>query len=180
MGHLPDDPPNEMLFHIIPFEYASEIAYVISNWARLEYEIDGTIWSLAGLDDTPKIGACLTAQYSTANHRFNALISLARIRGVPDFEIGKLNKFKERAMALGERRNRVAHDPWLTSWDPRNAKSGPGQTYRLQKTARAKLDYDYKPIALEELKALKADIEAAIQEFNDLPFNPTIEVYKTR
>lgn len=178
MGRLPDDPPEEMLLQVIPYEYASQIAYIISSWALLEHEIDGLICDLAGLYDSPRIGACLTAQYSTAAHRFNALISLARVRGVPEFEVAKLNKFKEYALALAERRNRVAHDPWLTSYNYKNL--GPerqGKTYRLQKTARSKLEYDYKPITVEELTRLKEEILEAIDKFREIKLNPTIDTW---
>ena len=178
MGHLPDDPEDELLLHVIPYEYASEIASVVSGWAMLEYEIDGAIWNLAGLEYNPKVGACLTAQYSTVNSRFNALIALARVRGVSEFEIAKINKFKERTLAIGERRNRVVHDPWLTGYDFQKSSFSDqqGKTYRLQKTARSKLEYEYKPIALEELKTLNKDIQTAIEEFNNLSLITTIEL----
>src|SRR5690242_20728217 len=101
MARMPDEPPNEILLHVIPWEYTSEIAYVVSSWALLEYEIDGAIWDLAGLEST-RIGACLTAQYSTVSARFNALLSLARLRGVPDFEIARLNRFKDRVLAMAD------------------------------------------------------------------------------
>ena len=174
MAHMPDEPLNEILLHVIPWEYTSEIAYVVSTWALLEYEIDGAIWDLAGLETTPRIGACLTAQYSTVSARFNALISLARLRGVPDFEIARLNRFKDRVLGLADRRNRVAHDPWLSSM---SSKDQPTKTYRLQKTARAKLDYDYKPIELDELKTLRTEIEDAIKEFGEFTLHPTIDTY---
>jgi hypothetical protein len=178
MARMPDEPEDGMLFNVIPYDYASEIAYIVSNWARLEYDIDAVIWDLAGLYDSPRIGACLTAQYSTVVHRFNALISIARLRGVPDFEIAKLNKFKDRALGLSDRRNRVVHDPWLTAVDYRKKfEERTGKTYRLQKTARAKLEYDYKPITIEELAALKDAIEAAITEFREIRLNPTIDTW---
>jgi hypothetical protein len=180
MAHLPKDPPGEMLFQIIPDEYALQIAYIVSSWALLEYEIDGAIWDLAGLlDDFPRIGACLTAQYSTVAQRFNALISFARLRGVPEFEISKVNKFREHALALADRRNRVAHDPWLTSLDLKDIGGPHGQTYRLQKTARSKLEYDYKPITLDELRTLKEEITDAIDKFGKIKLNPTIDTWKT-
>jgi hypothetical protein len=45
----------------------------------------------------------------------------------------------------------------------------------LQRTARAKLDHDYKAVPLEELKALRKDIEDAFGIFqgpnsNEIPF----------
>jgi hypothetical protein len=166
MDSLPDEPPN--LFHVIPYEYASEIAYIISGWAQLEYEMDALIWELAGLSDTPSIGVCLTAQFSTVNVRLNALISLAKVRNVPEFKISKLNRFRERSGALADRRNRVAHDPWLGSYDDemRNLQN----MYRLQRTARGKLDHEYKMVPIEELQGLKKEIEEAHRHFRDLAY----------
>jgi hypothetical protein len=163
---MPDEPPNEMLFHSIPREYAVQIAHVVTGWAQVEHDIDAAIWELANLYDTPDIGACLTAQFTTVNARLNALISLARVRGIPDFQIGKLNKFRDRATALADRRNRVAHDPWLSAYG--KGLKELGKVYRLQKTARSKLDYSYKLIALGELEALTKEIEEAYLAFSEL------------
>lgn len=168
MALIPDDPDDGILLNVIPYEYAHEIASIVSYWAQLEYDLDGTIWDLAGLYDSPRIAACLTAQYSTVAHRFNALISIARLRGVSEFELAKLNKYRERVLALADRRNRVVHDPWMTSVDYKKpAGQHTGKTYRLQKTARSKLEYAYKPISLDELKALKDEIVAAISAFSE-------------
>jgi hypothetical protein len=166
MARTPTEPTDETLFAVIPYEYASEIAYVISGWAQLEYDMDALIWELAGLSDNPDVGACLTAQFSTVNVRINALLALARVQGIPSSQIAKLNKFRERASAVGERRNRVAHDPWLSAYgkDLKDLQ----KVYRLQRTARAKLEHEYKPVSLEELQALRSEIEEALQKFNDL------------
>jgi len=164
---MPDEPPDEMLFHSIPREYAVQIARVVTGWAQLEHDIDGATWELANLYDTPEIGACLTAQFTTVNARLNALISLARVRGIPDFQIGKLNKFRERVTGLADRRNRVAHDPWLSAYG--TGMKDLGKVYRLQKkTAKARLDYGYKLIAIKDLEALTNEIEEAYLAFSEL------------
>jgi hypothetical protein len=160
----PDEPANS--FHVIPYDFASEIAYIISGWARLEYEIDALIWELAGLYDDPDIGACLTAQFSNLGARFNALIALARLKGIAELNISKLNKFKESANGIADRRNRVAHDPWLAAYDDKLEK--PKEVYRLQKTARGHLQHLYKSVSLDELRNLKNEIETAISRFGDL------------
>lgn len=161
-----DDPPNEMLFHVIPHEYAQEIVHIISGCARLEYEIDTVIWELAGFTDNPNIGACLTAQFPTVNIRINALIALARVQKIPAFQISKLNRFRDKATAIADKRNRVAHDPWMSAYGD-NLKPLE-KMYRLQKTARAKLEHEYKHVPLDELKALRKEIETALAQFNDL------------
>lgn len=163
MSKEPDEAPGEILLGLLPFQYAEEIGHLIAGWARLEHNIDEMVWSLANIEDA-NIGACLTAQFSTVHARLNALLALARFQGYPEPQIAKLNKFKERATALAERRNRIAHDPWLSSWAIKGAHAS--TTYRLQKTARSKLDFNYKPVTLEELKELRQQIEDATKRFD--------------
>jgi hypothetical protein len=160
------EPPH--LYGVIPYEFASEIANIVSHFAQLEYNIDTVIWELAGLSDMPNgidIGACLTAQIPAVVPRIEALIALARVQGVPEDRVRKLNKFKEHARSVGERRHRVAHDPWFATWKNDWPEC---DVYRLQRTAKAKLEHGYKQVAIDELKALTADIQATIEEFNDL------------
>lgn len=160
------EPPH--LYGVIPYEYSNEIANIVSQFAQLEYNIDTVIWELAGLSDMPNgidIGACLTAQIPSVVPRIEALIALARVQGVPEDRVRKLNKFKEHARGVGERRHRVAHDPWFATWQPDRPES---EVYRLQRTAKAKLEHGYKHVAIDELKALTADIQAVIDQFNEL------------
>jgi hypothetical protein len=72
----------------------------------------------------------------------------------------------------------VVHDPWLTAYDYTKGERV-GKTYRLQKTARAKLEYAYKAISLEELKSLKDAIIEAISGFHEVGLNPTIDTWNT-
>lgn len=160
----PDEGPDEMLLDLLPYEYAQAIGYVVAAWAKVEHDIDEMIWSSAGIEDHD-IGACLTSQYSSVHARINALLALARLKGEPEAEITKLHKFSKRIADLSERRNRLVHDSWKTTWKLRGVQSR--ATYRLQRTARAKLDHDYKPVSLDELAALKKEIEEAFSIFND-------------
>jgi len=163
MAKEPDEGPGEILSELLPFEYAEAIGYVVAGWARLEHDIDEIIWSLAEIEDK-NVGACLTAQFSTVHARLNALIALARLKGHSEFQIAKLNKFRDHITGLVERRNRIAHDPWLTLW-PLKGDMRPIKSYRLHKTARSKLDFDYKPVTLDELKNLRKEIEEAFSRF---------------
>jgi hypothetical protein len=166
MAKEPDEPEGEILLKLLPFEYAEEIGRVVAGWAQLEHDIHETVWSLADIEDQ-NIGACLTSQYSTVNACLNALLALARLKGYSESQIAKLNKFREYVAALAERRNRIAHDPWLSSW----VLKGPAKaskTYRLHKTARSKLDFNYKPVTLDELKELRTEIEEAFKRFPKL------------
>jgi hypothetical protein len=180
MPHIPDEPEEGFLSYVIPFEYSTAIGDVVSKWALLEHEIDWMIWSLAGLVENAKIGACLTAQYSSVAARFNAMFALARLRGVPEFQIAKLNKFRDQVFGLAERRNRVAHDPWFANWDFKSTPARQTATYRLHKTARSKLEYTLKPIEMEELKALSEAIDQAMRDFDAIEISTSIEPYEIR
>jgi hypothetical protein len=180
MTRIPDEPESGFLSEVIPFEYTTAIGEVVSKWALLEHAIDEAIWDFAGLYDSPKIGACLTAQYSTVAARFNALLSLARLRGVEEFQITKLNRYRDHVLGLAERRNRVAHDPWLAHVDIESKPIRVDATYRLHKTARAKLDYTLKPIAISELKALSEELDKTVADFSELGLTPTIAPYEIR
>lgn len=160
----PNEAPDELLLDLIPFEYAEAIGYVVTAWAKVEHDIDEMIWSSAGIEDHD-IGACLTSQYSSIHARLNALLALATLKGEPESEITKLNRFQKRIASLSERRNRLVHDSWKTAWKFKESRST--KTYRLQRTARAKLDHEYKPVSLEELVALRKDIEGAFDIFHD-------------
>lgn len=163
----PDESEGEILLKLLPFEYAEEIGCVIAGWAQLEHDIHEVVWSLAEIENK-NVGACLTSQFGTVNACLNALLALARLKGYSDFQIAKLNKFREFVTGLAERRNRVAHDPWLSSWVIKGPAKA-SKTYRLHKTARSKLDFNYKPVTLDELKELRKEIEEAFNRF------PTLE-----
>ncbi len=135
---------------------AALIVRAISDWATLEYEIDDLICDLGEVE--VEIGACMTAQFPTVNALLNALIAIAQVRKVSSAAIGRLNKFREWANAIADRRNRVAHNPWHRSLSTR-------QLCRQQKTAKARLDHSYKPVTEAELTASVQDIEAADTQF---------------
>ncbi len=181
MSRYPDEPSDGYLSEVIPIEYTTLIGEIVSKWALLEHEIDVVLWDMAGLNDTPKIAACLTGQYVSVAARFNALIAIARLRGVSEFQIAKLNKFKEHVLGLAERRNRVAHDPWLANWDFQAKPMRPTATYRLHKTARSKLEYTLKPIELSELQSLKDEIEKILTDFGGLgSIDPPLAPFEVR
>ncbi len=156
---MPDDPDNELLLQHIDLYHAWELAMAISAWAGLEYEIDELLWELARLE--PNQGACLTAQFSNVNSRFNALLALCRLENVSPKLIMELNAFKVKALAMADVRNRLVHDPWGSTYQS-------GKHYRLQKTARAKLDYSYKHVSEEDMKEIRTKIDGLIEEFRSI------------
>lgn len=153
---MPDDPDDDLLLNYIDLHHGAAIARAISAWAHLEYKIDEMIWELARLE--PEQGACLTAQYGSVNSRFNALMSLCRVEKVKPKFISKLNSFKTKALAAADLRNRIVHDPWGSTFKSK-------KHYRLQKTAKATLDYSYKPVSEEDINKIEKTIESLIEEF---------------
>lgn len=156
---MPDEPSDDVLFDYLDVYHAAAIARAISAWAKIEFEIDEFIWQLAQLE--PNVGACLTTQFPGVVARMNALISLARQQKVNKARIGRLNKFKTLATALADERNRLVHDPWLFGYNSK-------KLYRLHKTAREHLEYEYKVVTEAELTALEARMSGALDRLRDL------------
>ncbi len=150
-----------LLSYLNPY-FGSAIASVISSWARFEYRIDEAIWRLSGL--LPEIGACITAQLTTVASRFNALSALVQMQGWEDSKIKKLNKVRDKSFAIADKRNRVAHDPWFMAYKSKNH-------YRLQKTAKGRLEYVYKIVTEDELVKIRDEAEALTLEFEDILYN---------
>jgi hypothetical protein len=156
---LEDPGDDDLLLSYLDPYFGSAIADVISSWARFEYRIDEAIWRLAGLE--PEAGACITCQLTTVASRFSAFTALAQMTGWEDFKIKKLNKLKDKAFAIAEKRNRVAHDPWFMAYKSKNH-------YRLQKTAKGRLEYVYKIVPEAELMQIRNDAEALSVEFDSI------------
>ena len=151
---MPEEP--EGLIPFVGYDLALAIIGAISGWSRFEYEIDELIWQLAGLE--PECGACLTAQHQTVSARFDALLALSRVQNVSSEHIMQMNRLRSRSDALAKKRNRLVHDPWFVAYRTENQ-------YRLQRTARARLEHSYVPVTLEEVKEIEVSIEKLIENF---------------
>ena len=152
MTHIPDEPSDGFLSEVIPYHYSTAIGEVAPKWALLEHEIDAAIWDFAGLFDTPKIGHVSPA--NTLQLRPNLMPSLPWCTSARFLNCRLRNSIVSRGgvFDLAEKRNRVAHDPWLANWDLKATPINVDKTYRLHKTARGKLEYVLKPTTLDELK----------------------------
>lgn len=87
--------------------YIGEVAY---EWAHLEHILDTIIWKMAGVE--PPKGACLTAQVMGAAPRYRAIISLAKLLGLPERVVKRTNKLMGETYDVSEQRNRIVHNPW--------------------------------------------------------------------
>jgi hypothetical protein len=154
---MPEE-PDELLYHRMQIAQAAELGRAISAWAYFEYRLDETIWLLARLEEEP--GACLTAQFGSVAQRFNALFALARVEKITERSLKKMNDVRNRALAIAEKRNRIAHDPWFYGYESQ-------QHYRMHKTAKAVLEFKLKPVSLEELKAIEQEFVDLTHKFNE-------------
>jgi hypothetical protein len=155
----PNEPDDEYLTEYVQTEYAAILGRIISKWAAFEYMVDAMTWDLASIE--PPVGACLTSQFSNLNARFNALLSVALMMNVSRMHLNKMNKLKDKALGYADRRNRIVHDPWYSSMES-------NKHYRLVKTARSRLEFEYKAVPLEELNQFEIEIRQFMDEFRDL------------
>jgi hypothetical protein len=109
-----------------------------SDWAFLEAMIDETIAELAKADE--QAVACITSQL-----RMDALIALARLRGLSEPIIKELKSFQGRLQALGEERNRVVHDPLV---ERRSEALEKGKVSKFTSTARGVLKFGFFSVSL--------------------------------
>ena len=164
---MPDE-PEEILYGRMKIDHAAALGRAIATWANFEFEVDEVIWALARLEADQ--GACLTAQYSTAAQRFDALLSLAALQGVNQIHIGKLNKVRDWALAIAQKRNRIAHDPWFYGRES-------DKHYRLHKTAKGKLDFKFKAVDEEELKAIESEFLDLTVRFQEVKHAMLLDFY---
>jgi hypothetical protein len=125
----------------------------------LEALIDGAIANLARCGEAEM--TCVTAQLIGPAKRMDALIALFTHRkGSADLR-KQLNKFKGKVQDLGERRNRVVHDPLVKN-------EGTGQVHKFLATAKGELKYSFEPVSKEQMAGVAVSIREAIQEFRRL------------
>jgi hypothetical protein len=150
------------LFPNLPeqFQFAANhfasIGIIASTWAAFEISLDIAALQLAGV--TEKIGLCFTAQVIGPARKIDAYISVARERGATKF-MGDLDKFAKDTIGLGERRNRVVHDPWQFQ---------NGSAKRLEATARRKLRLELIEVSHAEITSLMFGIQGHQARFVDL------------
>ncbi len=138
-----------------PTEYAQCIAKIISYWSALEYNINLSIWHLAGV--YPAIGACITEQIYTLDGRLKAIQSLLELRRAPSDLLRKVNKFKQKSYKSQAIRNRVAHDTWHRTIESK-------RMVQLTLEARGALTYRFKHIPLDEFERDCEEVRRSMRE----------------
>jgi hypothetical protein len=108
-------------------EFYQAIGVIATEWAKLEFWLDGTIWMLAAIDSLDA-AACLTAQIPNSGRKFDAIIALAAQRACPESLLKELRSLSGKSDNLQRRRNRIVHDSWM-------AEQTTGTHYRLEISA---------------------------------------------
>jgi hypothetical protein len=138
-----------------PDDYAQGIAKIISYWSALEYNINLSIWHLAGI--YPAIGACMTEQIFTLDGRLKALLALLKLRRAPEALVTRVNKFGEKSRKAQDVRNKIAHYTWHQGTESK-------QMLQLEIGAKRSLTFGFKPILIESLKADQDTVRNAMRE----------------
>ena len=153
MSESPDEPKHPGFE--FPDDFAQCIAQITAAWSALEYNVDMSIWHLAGV--YPAIGACITGQIYTLQGRISALVALMNLRKAPTNLISRVNKFSESVRKPLEIRNRLVHDQWFRTKET-------GQMKQLEIGAKGTLTYGFKRIDIEPLTADMEVVRTAMRE----------------
>ncbi len=153
---MPDE-PGDILLNRLRSDYAAALGSAIAAWAYFEFRIDELIWELARVEQD--VGACLTSNYGTVAQKFDALFAIARLVKVDEKHLNQLKKIRLKADGHAQSRNRIVHDPWFFGSESRIH-------YRLQKTAKSRLDFSFKPVSIEHLKTLEREFVALTHSFD--------------
>lgn len=164
----------------LPDAHFAALGRMMSAWASLEQFIDTMCAVLLGGDMT---GAhCLTAQIMGPGRKLDALLALMAHKGASEQTLARTRSLAGRVVGLGNRRNRMAYDPWSNEGvgDDGYDDLIPGATsglfaglkrarkfapHRREITAQKRLVIEHKRVETAEIDALTAEIEAMWQEF---------------
>jgi hypothetical protein len=147
-GPLPDDHP-----------FYQMVGRVAAEWAHLEHVLDEAIWDLAGL--TPASGSCITAELRGTYARYKAILTLGTVAGISQKTLDKAEVQMGKSNGLGEKRNRLVHDPWFVESSSKAAGQFASMIWK-------KRQYGFLPIDNAEFKKTISDIQKARNDANAL------------
>jgi hypothetical protein len=126
--------------------------------AYVERLLDRMIWQLLRLG--PIEGAVQTRSLPNLEQRFDRILALGAEQGLPDTLLMRLPELRRRAIALGEARARIIHDPWYVETD-----SGRSAQFRAMPKRAATPIFDFVHVAPEEVRNV---LEDQVKLWNDL------------
>jgi hypothetical protein len=139
-------------------QHLAAIGLVAARWSQLELIID--LKSILFARVSVETGICFTAQISGVARKFDAFISLAKLKGADESSCKKLKKFHEKVTAVAERRNRIVHDVW--DFD------NPLVPNRLEATARKQLRFMKIEHSTGDVLRVAEDIYKVMTEFEEI------------
>jgi hypothetical protein len=151
-------------------EHFAAIGVVAAEWANFEATVDYEAITLAGMLE--ELGACFTAQISGIGRKLDAYIAVARHLGAREVLIKEAIRFSESAHALGEKRNRIVHDPWNLNME--------GNPRRFEITARKRLRYEFVDMSTCEVLKCAGDVMGIVEKFIKLCGNITSDIQASR
>jgi hypothetical protein len=144
------------------------VGRVASEWAHVEHLLDTMIWDLAGIRGA--IGACITGEMIGAANRFKIIMNLLDLGSISPEIISEVEAAKNKAISVGNMRNRVIHDPWYIQ----KGTDTPSQ-FRTRPTTKpnpkkysAYRKYGHEPATQEFMKSVINDIRKLRRNLFDL------------
>jgi len=153
------EPAEEYREIIGQHEALNLVGQIASSWAILEWQMDMTIWWLAGIEEPE--GACITGQLFSIHPRMRAIIALTKLKNKPHELINRLNKFSADSETVVRLRNRAVHDPWYVGL-------ASGQIAQHKITAEKELKMEMAPRTLDGLKTTLTEIHKLRRRFTDM------------
>jgi hypothetical protein len=149
------------LFKPLPDDHPvyQTVGLIASETARIERLLDQSICNVASVD--LKVGACLTGQMIGPGPRWNALLQLARHRGMSESILKRIKTTQGHSSDYFERRNRAVHDQWLMDDDT-------GEPHQFRGKSKAKPDFGPSPSPENALKDELTEIRKHRDEVNQL------------
>lgn len=140
------------------------VGVICAVWARLELSVDATIWMLAELNHDAGVGACITAQLQSINHKMSAVVALCRYRKISTKLTKRVTTFHGHIRPIADRRNRIVHDAWVVA----PAEAGGDETKQWNWRIGKDVSTMFRPVQISELDNLIEDIKKLEHDFQDI------------
>jgi len=144
--------------------YYALIGRVASNWTHFELMLDRIIWDLSGFSQPTAL--CITGHIMGVVPRFKMIESLSQKIGLSRDDLKPLRVLKERHYNVGERRNRIVHDPWFYTKDSDDP-AIIGQTSQLKATGDSPVSEDEILEVIEKIYQLTNEAGILRNSLND-------------
>ena len=146
------------------------VGMIAAETARIERMVEQSICHVAEID--LKVGASITGQMIGPAPRFNALLQLARNRGMPEAILKRIKATNGHANTHFERRNRAVHDPWIEDVTT-------GETHQDRGKPKSSPAFGPTPVSEQELKDTLGELRKYRAEVTDLVSDIWVELHSS-